>query len=84
MRGVAEQAVTEKTGSAAAWREPGYRSLVKSVSYRIFASMGTAGIVYVLSGDLKLSLGAGALDTVVKLALYFIHERIWSRIPLGR
>lgn len=85
MQHVAERTpVEEIPGGTPGWREPGYRSLAKSVSYRIFASVGTAGIVYVLSGDVTLSLGAGALDTVVKLALYFIHERIWSRIPLGR
>lgn len=84
MRQLEERAVAEAARDGVPWREPRFRSLAKSVSYRIFASMGTAGIVYILSGNLTLSLGAGALDTVVKLLLYFIHERIWASIPLWR
>lgn len=64
--------------------ESRYRSLIKAISYRIFASLSTALIVYAISRDVRLSLGAGGLDTLVKLLLYFVHERIWSRIALGR
>jgi uncharacterized membrane protein len=60
------------------------RSLAKAISYRILGSLCTAGIFLVLTGQLSLSLGAGALDMVVKLALYFVHERIWNHIPFGR
>ena len=30
------------------------------------------------------STSAGLIDSVVKLGLYFVHERIWNYIPLGR
>ena len=60
------------------------RSLAKAVSYRILGSITTALIFYVLSGKLTLSLGAGALDMVAKIGLYFLHERLWTRIPFGR
>jgi len=60
------------------------RSLAKAVSYRILGSTGTALIVLIFSGSLKLSLGAGVLDMLLKIALYFVHERIWNYIPYGR
>jgi len=60
------------------------RSIAKAASYRLLGSMATAGICLVLTGSVKLSLGAGALDIVVKIAAYFIHERIWNLIPYGR
>ena len=60
------------------------RSLAKAVSYRILGSTGTALIVLIFSGSLKLSLGAGALDMLLKIALYFLHERLWNYIPYGR
>ena len=41
-------------------------------------------IFYLFTGNLRLSLGAGALDTVVKLGIYFLHERIWQHINFGR
>jgi adenylylsulfate kinase len=60
------------------------RSLVKAVSYRILGSLSTAGIFFVLTGKLTMSLGAGALDMVLKIGLYFLHERVWDRIQYGR
>ncbi len=64
--------------------ESHYRSIVKAVSYRILGSATTAGIFYVLTGKGSLSLGAGALDMVLKIGVYFVHERIWNHINFGR
>ena len=60
------------------------RSIAKAISYRVLASVCTSVIFYILSGNLTLSLGAGALDSVVKLGIYFLHERIWNHIDYGR
>ena len=60
------------------------RSIAKAVSYRFLGSLCTAGIVAVLTGNLKLSAGAGALDVLVKLGAYFLHERVWNSISFGR
>jgi uncharacterized membrane protein len=60
------------------------RSLAKAVSYRILGSTGTALVVLILSGNLKISLGVGALDMLLKVGLYFVHERLWNHIPYGR
>ena len=60
------------------------RSFAKAISYRLLASAITALIFLALTGRVALSLGAGALDIVFKLGLYFVHERVWARIPYGR
>jgi adenylylsulfate kinase len=60
------------------------RSLAKAISYRLLGSLATAFIFFALTGKPALSIGAGALDMVVKLALYFVHERIWNHIGFGR
>ena len=60
------------------------RSIAKTISYRIVGSISTALIFYILTGKPSLSISAGALDVVVKLGVYFIHERIWARIGFGR
>ena len=60
------------------------RSLAKAISYRLLGSLATAVIFFALTGNPALSMGAGALDMVVKLALYFVHERIWNHIGFGR
>jgi uncharacterized membrane protein len=64
--------------------ETNSRSVAKAVSYRFLGSCCTALIFLIMTGSVKLSLGAGAIDVVVKIAAYFVHERIWNLIPFGR
>jgi uncharacterized membrane protein len=52
-------------------------ALAKGVSWRIFGSLTTAIIVYVITGKLDLALGVGAFEVVSKIALYYLHERLW-------
>ncbi len=64
--------------------ETNTRSIAKAVSYRVLGSAVTGLIVFVLTGKGGLSVGAGALDIVLKIGAYFVHERIWDRIDFGR
>jgi uncharacterized membrane protein len=61
------------------------RSIAKAISYRLAGSATTAILVFMLGGhNLALSAGAGALDMVLKIGLYFMHERMWNHIDFGR
>ena len=60
------------------------RSIAKAVSYRILGSTATSLIVFALTGKPGPSLLAGAADIVIKIAIYYFHERIWDRVPYGR
>jgi len=60
------------------------RSIAKAISYRLLGSTCTAGICFAVSGKAALSLGAGVVDMVLKLGLYFAHERLWNHIGFGR
>lgn len=60
------------------------RSIAKAVSYRVLGSLATGVIYFALSGDWKTSVGAGLLDSIVKIGLYFVHERLWNHIQFGR
>ena len=60
------------------------RSIAKAVSYRVLGSSCTGLIAYILTGKSVLFLQAGALDMVLKIGAYFIHERLWDRINFGR
>jgi uncharacterized membrane protein len=55
------------------------RSAVKTVSWRITATAATVAIVYALTGSVTLSLEIGSLELVLKMALFYAHERAWSR-----
>ena len=60
------------------------RSLAKAISYRLLGSTCTGLMFFALTGQTTLSVGAGALDILLKLALYFLHERLWNHISYGR
>ena len=60
------------------------RSVAKAISYRVFGSLATGVVVYMMVGDWKVSAGAGIADSVIKLGLYFVHERVWNHIDFGR
>jgi len=60
------------------------RSALKAVSWRIIATSVTMVLVYVFTGKLELSASVGIFDVVLKMALYFFHERAWNTISFGR
>jgi len=59
------------------------RSLLKTVSWRVIATLATIILVYIFTGDISISLGVGSLDAIIKTVLYYAHERAWSRVRLG-
>jgi uncharacterized membrane protein len=60
------------------------RSLVKALSWRAFATVITASVTFLLTGEWLFALQVGVLDTASKLVLYYLHERAWVRINYGR
>jgi adenylylsulfate kinase len=60
------------------------RSLLKAFSYRAMGSFVTAILVLVVTNRATLALSVGLLDSVVKILAYFLHERVWAKIPYGR
>ncbi len=59
------------------------RSLVKAVSWRVTASITTTIITFIVTGSLKSAFSIGIFDFLVKFVLYYLHERVWIKIPLG-
>jgi len=60
------------------------RSLIKALTWRFFGFIVTTIIVFVYSGDVRESLTVGVVVEGMKLALYYIHERLWNRLEFGR
>jgi uncharacterized membrane protein len=60
------------------------RSLLKSISWRIVATLTTIVLVFSLTGNLVISGSVGLLELVTKTLIYFLHERIWNAIDFGR
>ena len=60
------------------------RSIAKSLSWRILATLITSAIAYAVTGKGEFAAAIGLVDTGVKFFIYFGHERLWNRIPYGR
>lgn len=60
------------------------RSLTKSFSYRVFGTLSSFLVVYAITGKGSLSALIAFWETVVKVAIYYWHERIWNKVQWGR
>ena len=56
------------------------RTLVKTMTWRVTASLTTFLIAWILTGDLLLGVSIGSIEAVAKIFLYYYHERIWNNI----
>ncbi|WP_434637376.1 adenylyl-sulfate kinase [Sulfurimonas sp. NW7] len=66
------------------YKETNKRSIVKGISWRIVATTTTVIIVYVFFGRLDLAIATGIIESVLKVGLYWAHERAWFKINWGR
>ena len=66
------------------YKETNKRSIVKGISWRIIATTTTIIIVYVFFGRLDLAIAAGMIETVLKVGLYWFHERVWHKVRWGK
>lgn len=66
------------------YRETNKRSIVKGITWRVVATTTTIIIVYVFFGRLDLAIAAGMIETVLKVGLYWLHERVWFKVRWGK
>ena len=60
------------------------RSVVKGLVWRCLATLATIALVYAFTRKLALSFEVGAVEVVVKLVLYYGHERVWNYVSWGK
>ena len=61
-----------------------YRTVIKTSSWRFFATIDTVIISYLVTGSLVMASTIGTIEVFTKLLLYYIHERVWNRVVFGR
>lgn len=64
--------------------EKHYRSLVKAVSWRLTGSVDTMVIAFLITGKIKWALTISGVELFTKILLFYVHERVWNKIPFGR
>ncbi len=70
-------------------KESKLRSVIKAITWRLIATATTFTLAFfIFSGTgcddvlQKSSIVAG-LELVIKLAIYYLHERAWQMVPRG-
>ena len=58
-----------------AGKETFKRSFLKTLTWRVIASLDTALLTWLFSGDVITGLKVGGMEIVTKLFIYFFHER---------
>ena len=66
------------------FKESHLRSAIKAISWRFWATLTTVVLVYVFTGTIKIALAIGGVEVVLKMVIYFVHERTWDKIRYGR
>jgi uncharacterized membrane protein len=59
------------------------RTLAKSITWRIAATIITFVIVIVVTGRMDWAIGLSFFDMVLKFIGYYAHERAWDKVDWG-
>ena len=77
-------------GHERAWRlipwapDAHLRSLIKAVSWRLIGSLDTFMLSLLVTGSAKYAVSIATAEALTKIALYYVHERVWRRVAWGR
>lgn len=53
------------------------KSVIKAITYRMLGTSTTVGISFAITHQLNTSLTIGALEVLIKIGNYVLHEYIW-------
>lgn len=59
------------------------RHLLKTFSWRAVGSITTLVVVFIVTGNPLTGFKIGIVETLTKMILYYIHEKIWYQINFG-
>lgn len=59
------------------------RHVLKTITWRFVGTMDTMFLGWFISGKAEIGLTIGGFELFTKMALYYIHERIWYRSKFG-
>ena len=55
------------------------RHILKTITWRVIGTIDTIILSWLLTGSWTIGLSIGGLETITKMVLYFIHERVWFK-----
>ena len=64
-------------------RNANKRHLLKTFSWRALGSLDTFIVAWIISGNPIIGFKIGFFETLTKMILYYLHEKIWYKINFG-
>jgi len=60
------------------------RSILKGISWRIGGTSVTIVVAWLLTRNVTIAAKIGVVETVLKIGVFYIHERVWNRVNIGK
>lgn len=72
----------KNSGEGEAIQESHTRSILKGITWQIVATLTTMMIAWIVIGDIGDALQIGFFEFIIKIVIYYFHERVWAKIPV--
>ncbi|MGB7394928.1 MAG: DUF2061 domain-containing protein [Pricia sp.] len=59
------------------------RNLAKTITWRMVGTLDTIILSWIITGNPMTGLKIGAAETMTKMLLYYLHERIWLTVRIA-
>ena len=59
------------------------RSFVKTLSWRVTATITTIIVALAITKRIDIAIQIGLVEAILKMLVYFIHERSWAKVKFG-
>ncbi|OGH83942.1 MAG: hypothetical protein A2261_00535 [Candidatus Magasanikbacteria bacterium RIFOXYA2_FULL_44_8] len=66
------------------FKEHWYRSLIKTLTYRVVILALDFTVIYWLTGKVEIAAGFTLVSNLYTSVGYYLHERIWDRVKWGK
>lgn len=77
MSGLIKEVSEALQDSNARAKDSHLRSILKAFSWRIIATLTTALIAYLVTGEIVTAITIGGIEFLLKMGIYYVHERAW-------
>ena len=64
-------------------RNANKRHILKTFSWRAIGSLTTLIVVWIVTGNKIAGLKIGLVETLTKMMLYYLHEKLWYQFSFG-
>ena len=59
-----------------------FKSAMKAFSWRMVGTLDTIIVSYLVTKRFTLAISIGGIEVFTKIFLYYLHERIWTKVRL--